>query len=37
VARRAGFKEEGVRRGANLHDDGWHDMRLYAHLSTDPY
>lgn len=36
VARRAGFIEEGVRRGANLHDDGWHDMRLYSHLATDP-
>lgn len=35
VALRAGFIEEGVRRGANLHADGWHDMRLYAHLATD--
>ncbi len=36
VALKAGFVEEGVRRGANLHDDGWHDMRLYSHLPTDP-
>ena len=35
VAVRAGFVPEGVRRGANLHDDGWHDMRLYSHLATD--
>ncbi len=35
VALAAGFVEEGVRRGANLHDDGWHDMVLYAHLATD--
>ena len=25
----------GVRRGANLHADGWHDVRIYAHLATD--
>ena len=37
VALRAGFVEEGVRRGANLHDDGWHDMRLYSHLATDQH
>lgn len=35
VALRAGFVEEGIRRGANLHDDGWHDMVLYSHLATD--
>ncbi len=35
VAVAAGFVEEGVRRGANLHDDGWHDMVLYSHLATD--
>lgn len=35
VALRAGFVEEGVRRGANRHGDGWHDMRLYSHLATD--
>lgn len=36
VALKAGFVEEGVRRGANLHADGWHDMRLYSHLANDP-
>jgi [ribosomal protein S5]-alanine N-acetyltransferase len=36
VALNAGFVEEGVRRGANLHADGWHDMRMYAHLIDDP-
>jgi RimJ/RimL family protein N-acetyltransferase len=35
VARAAGFIKEGIRRGANLHDDGWHDMQLYSHLATD--
>jgi RimJ/RimL family protein N-acetyltransferase len=35
VAVRSGFVREGVRRGANLHDDGWHDMVLYSHLPTD--
>ncbi len=35
VAIRAGFVREGIRRGANLHADGWHDMVLYSHLATD--
>lgn len=35
VALRAGFIPEGVRRGANLHSDGWHDMALYSHLADD--
>jgi RimJ/RimL family protein N-acetyltransferase len=35
VADKAGYISEGVRRGANLHDDGWHDMRLHSHLATD--
>jgi [ribosomal protein S5]-alanine N-acetyltransferase len=35
VASRAGFVLEGIRRGANLHADGWHDMVCYSHLSTD--
>lgn len=35
VALAAGFTEEGIRRGANLHDDGWHDMVLYSHLAID--
>jgi ribosomal-protein-alanine N-acetyltransferase len=36
VARAAGFIEESIRRQSTLHADGWHDMRLYAHLVTDP-
>jgi [ribosomal protein S5]-alanine N-acetyltransferase len=36
VALVAGFIEEGIRREANRHADGWHDMRLYSHLTTDP-
>jgi RimJ/RimL family protein N-acetyltransferase len=35
VAVKAEFVSEGIRRGANLHDDGWHDMHLYARLATD--
>jgi RimJ/RimL family protein N-acetyltransferase len=35
VARAAGFVSEGIRREANLHDDGWHDMHMYAHLPTE--
>ncbi len=35
VAIRAGFLDEGVRRGAHLHADGWHDMRMYGHLESD--
>lgn len=35
VALRCGFLEEGIRRGATLHGDGWQDMRQYAHLATD--
>jgi len=35
VAERAGFTIEGIRRGANRHDDGWHDMQLWSHLATD--
>lgn len=35
VAASAGFREEGVRREALLHADGWHDMVLHSHLSTD--
>jgi RimJ/RimL family protein N-acetyltransferase len=35
VARKAGFQIEGVRREANLHDDGWHDMCVCSRLSTD--
>lgn len=35
VAVEAGYHNEGIRRGAILHHDGWHDMRLYSHLATD--
>lgn len=35
VALAAGYTYEGVRRGSNLHADGWHDMVLYSHLSSD--
>lgn len=30
VAVKAGFDEEGTRRSAALHADGWHDMHLHA-------
>ncbi|MFC8077401.1 GNAT family N-acetyltransferase [Streptomyces sp. NPDC057307] len=32
VALKAGFEGEGVRRGAALHADGWHDMHLHARV-----
>lgn len=32
VAFKAGFEEEGIRRGAALHSDGWHDMHLHAYV-----
>jgi [ribosomal protein S5]-alanine N-acetyltransferase len=35
VAERAGYRAEGTLRQALLHDDGWHDMHLHAHLATD--
>ncbi len=35
VAQRAGFVEEGIRRSALRHADGWHDMCLWSHLATD--
>ena len=35
VAVKAGFREEGVRRGAALHADGWHDMHVHALLADD--
>lgn len=35
VAEKAGFREEGTKRSALLHDDGWHDMHLHSHLATD--
>jgi RimJ/RimL family protein N-acetyltransferase len=33
VAAKAGFHEEGIRRGAGLHMDGWHDMHVHARLA----
>ena len=35
VAIKAGFAAEGVRRGAALHADGWHDMCVHSRLATD--
>ena len=35
VADKAGFREEGTRRSAALHVDGWHDMHVHARLSAD--
>lgn len=35
VATKAGFREEGTRRGAALHSDGWHDMHSHARVSGD--
>lgn len=35
VAQRAGFIEEGIRRSAVLHADGWHDMVVYSRLLSD--
>ena len=35
VATKAGFREEGTRRGAALHADGWHDMHGHARVSQD--
>jgi RimJ/RimL family protein N-acetyltransferase len=36
VAVKAGFAAEGVKRGAVLHEDGWHDMHCHARLAGDP-
>ncbi|GAA4582553.1 GNAT family N-acetyltransferase [Planotetraspora phitsanulokensis] len=36
VAAKAGFEAEGVRRGAALHMDGWHDMHLHARVRRLP-
>ncbi|WP_344255540.1 GNAT family protein, partial [Mycolicibacterium llatzerense] len=35
VAMKSGFREEGIRRSAALHVDGWHDMHVHALLATD--
>ena len=36
VAEKAGFTREGIRREANLHEDGWHGMVVHSHLPSDP-
>jgi ribosomal-protein-alanine N-acetyltransferase len=36
VAEKAGFAQEGVRRDALRHADGWHDMHLHARVRRDP-
>jgi RimJ/RimL family protein N-acetyltransferase len=36
VATKAGFHEEGIRREAALHADGWHDMHEHALLAHRP-
>ncbi|MCX4821020.1 GNAT family N-acetyltransferase [Streptomyces sp. NBC_01142] len=35
VAIKAGFEEEGIRRRAWLHADGWHDVHLHARIRQD--
>jgi RimJ/RimL family protein N-acetyltransferase len=35
VAQKAGFAYEGIRRGACLHADGWHDMHQHARIQGD--
>ncbi|MUL84788.1 MULTISPECIES: GNAT family N-acetyltransferase [unclassified Mycolicibacterium] len=35
VAAKAGFRPEGIRRGAALHSDGWHDMHAHALLADE--
>lgn len=35
VAIKAGFREEGIRRGAALHADGRHDMHLHARIRQE--
>jgi RimJ/RimL family protein N-acetyltransferase len=34
VATKSGFALEGTKRGATLHDDGWHDMHLHAIIAS---
>jgi ribosomal-protein-alanine N-acetyltransferase len=36
VAAKAEFSEEGIRRSAALHADGWHDMHLHGRVNTAP-
>ncbi|MCF3121317.1 GNAT family N-acetyltransferase [Streptomyces arenae] len=35
VALKTGFVAEGTKRGALLHEDGWHDMHLHARIKGD--
>jgi RimJ/RimL family protein N-acetyltransferase len=35
VATRAGYRLEGTKRSAAVHDDGRHDMHLHAHVRGD--
>jgi ribosomal-protein-serine acetyltransferase len=36
IPERLGFREEGVRRGAERHGDRYRDIVVYARLATDP-
>lgn len=36
VAVKTGFVEEGTKRSATLHQDGWYDMHLHARVVGDP-
>lgn len=36
AALNAGFAVEGIKRGALLHEDGWHDLHLHGRLRDDP-
>lgn len=35
VAQTAGFEREGIKRGGIRLADGWHDVVIWSHLSTD--
>jgi [ribosomal protein S5]-alanine N-acetyltransferase len=35
VAIKSGFGLEGVKRGAGLHLDGWHDLHLHARVNSN--
>jgi RimJ/RimL family protein N-acetyltransferase len=35
AAVKTGFDFEGIKRGAGLHVDGWHDMHLHARINGD--
>lgn len=36
VAAKAEFSEEGIRRSAAMHADGWHDMHVHGRVNTAP-